>query len=392
MNKKSSLLFLSLLCFSLADITDGLGPFLGVFLQQNNWTPDEIGYVMTLGGIIGILCTTPLGAFIDHTRKKRTAVAVSTLLIVSSSVFIFYCSDFMAVLISKLIQGIAGAVLPSAVTAVTLGLVGMKHLAKRLGINEAWNHAGNAATAILSGIIGYFYGLNGILLILCIMEIIALFCLKNINPKLIDHEKARGLQKNQTAICSRQLFQNKGLLAVSFTLFFFHLGNAALLPLLGQAAVAHFGVEPASYTAFTIIVAQAAMIPVAIISSKLADKKGYHFLFYIALIILPIRGILAGTWQNPWNIIPVQILDGIGAGILGVATPGIVAQILKGSGHVNLGLGFALTIQSVGASLSNGYGGIVAHYAGYGTAFIGLALVPFFGLMLFVFGVRKKLL
>lgn len=31
---KRSLLFLSILCFALADVRDGLGPFLGVFLQS----------------------------------------------------------------------------------------------------------------------------------------------------------------------------------------------------------------------------------------------------------------------------------------------------------------------------------------------------------------------
>ena len=35
--KNISLVFLSLLCFTLADVRDGLGPFLGVFLQENNW-------------------------------------------------------------------------------------------------------------------------------------------------------------------------------------------------------------------------------------------------------------------------------------------------------------------------------------------------------------------
>lgn len=216
--------------FSLADIYDGLGPFLGVLLQKNGWTPDEIGYVMTLGGLIGILCTAPMGAFVDYTHKKRTVITAASLSIVISSVFIFYCSDFWAVLLSKLIQGVAGAVLPSAVTAVTLGLVGIASLNRQLGTNEAWNHAGNAATAVLSGAVGYFWGLNAILSILCAMGILALFCVKNIDPRLIDYNNARRLQDNKEAIGNRQLFQNRGLLLIGFTLFFFHLGNAALLP------------------------------------------------------------------------------------------------------------------------------------------------------------------
>lgn len=43
MDKKYSLISLSLLCFALADVRDGLGPFIGIYLQQHNFTPDKIG-------------------------------------------------------------------------------------------------------------------------------------------------------------------------------------------------------------------------------------------------------------------------------------------------------------------------------------------------------------
>ena len=60
--KTRSLTCLSLLCFALADVRDGLGPFLGIFLQSHGWTPDSIGYVMTIGGLAGMAVTAPLGA------------------------------------------------------------------------------------------------------------------------------------------------------------------------------------------------------------------------------------------------------------------------------------------------------------------------------------------
>ena len=37
--------------FFLADVRDGLGPFLGVFLLAQGWRLDDIGYVLALGGI-----------------------------------------------------------------------------------------------------------------------------------------------------------------------------------------------------------------------------------------------------------------------------------------------------------------------------------------------------
>ena len=55
----------------MADMQAGIGPFLGVFLQQKGWSTGPIGTVMTAGGIAGMIVTIPAGAFIDHTTKKR---------------------------------------------------------------------------------------------------------------------------------------------------------------------------------------------------------------------------------------------------------------------------------------------------------------------------------
>ena len=82
------------------------------------------------------------------------------------------------------------------------------------------------------------------------------------------------------------------------------------------------------------------------------------------------------------------MLDGVGAGLLGVATPGIIARLLQGSGHINMGLGIVLTVQGVGASLSSTYGGLFAHHISYSTAFLALAAAPCLGLVLFIVSVR----
>ena len=109
----------------------------------------------------------------------------------------------------------------------------------------------------------------------------------------------------------------------------FHLANAAMLPILGQAMVARGTAGDASaFTAVTIIVAQLTMIPTALLGARLAETRGYWIVFVLALLALPIRGLLAGLIQDPWILVPVQILDGVGAGLLGVALPGLVARIL----------------------------------------------------------------
>lgn len=390
-SKRTSFIFLSLLCFSLADVRDGLGPFLGVYLQQQGWLPDEIGFVMTAGGLAGLICTTPFGALADYTKKKRGLMALSLILIVAACGVIFFWSDAVTATFSKVLSSVAAALIAPTLTSITLGMAGQEGLPARLGINEAWSHAGNAATAVFGGLIGYFYGFPGVFGIMAIMGAISLFSLWKIDPKNIDYAIARGLpDKNAEDHLIKennisQLFTDKSLLIVGITLFFFHLGNAAMLPLLGQSAVAHFKVNAAAYTAGTVVLAQVTMILTALWGAHIA-KKSYGPLFFIALLALPVRGCIGGLWHSPWNIIPVQILDGVGAGLLGVATPGIVAQLLKGSGHVNMGLGLVLTLQGIGAAFSNTYGGLFAHHISYGAAFYALAAAPCLGLILFALG------
>lgn len=394
LSKRQSFIFLSLLCFSLADVRDGLGPFFGVYLQAEGWRADEIGFVMTAGGLAGLVCTTPMGALADYTRHKRSVLALSILLIVIAGGIIFFWSDAFAATGSNVLSCAAAAAIMPALTGITLGMTGQKDFPARLGRNEAWSHAGNAATALLGGVIGYKFGIPGVFAVMALMGALSLFCLWRINPSIIDYAVARGLVDEETRYPQskseslRCLFTDKSLLIVGMTLFFFHLGNAALLPLLGQSAVARFEVNAASYTAGTVVLAQVTMILTAIWGAHIAQKKGYGPLFYMALLALPVRGCIAGLWNTPWNIIPVQLLDGVGAGLLGVATPGIVARLLEGGGHINMGLGMVLTIQGIGAALSNAYGGLFAHHASYDAAFFALATAPCLGFLLFLSGVR----
>ena len=384
--KNISLVSLSLLCFTLADVRDGLGPFLGVFLQENNWSPDQIGYVMTAGGLSGMLFTIPLGALADSTRKKRLMLAMATMLIIFSVMAVFYCHSFSVVIGSQIIQGIMAAAILPLLTSMTLGLVGQKGLAHQLGRNEAWNHFGNFSTAALSGAIGYFYGIPGVFAVMLAMGLFSVVFIRIINPELIDYDTARGLEKNsdKKPASVMELFSNMPVLIVGLTLFLFHLGNAALLPLLGQSAVVAFGVNPAVYTAATVVIAQVTMVPMALWAAKMAEEKGYGIVIFLALLALPVRGVIACFWYSPWSIIPVQILDGIGAGLIGVATPGIVAKILRGSGHVNMGLGFVMTLQGIGAASSTSLAGVFAHYAGYQTAFMALTVCACCAVVLFL--------
>lgn len=399
-SRQHSLAALSLLCFALADVRDGLGPFFGVYLQSHGWAPDDIGYVMTLGGLVGVVAASPLGALVDASRDKRRLLIVVVGGIVAAAVALFLAPDPVVAAASQMTQGLLAAAVAPLVSALSLGLVGQAGLPVRLGRNEAWNHAGNASSAMLGMVVGWFYGIGGVLLVMTGMGVLSLLAVRGIRPQHIDYAAARGLETDILAKGDGQtagpapsrlnlLFGNKALLCTGGIMLFFHLGNAAMLPLLGQSAVAHFDVNPAVYTACTVLVAQGTMILTALWAARVASRRGYGPALFCALAALPVRGLIAGFWHSPWNIVPVQILDGVGAGIMGVVTPGMVALLLRGSGHINLGLGMVMTMQGIGAAFSAAWGGMVAAHYGYGMAFLALAAAPCIALVLLLAGIRR---
>jgi hypothetical protein len=105
---------------------------------------------------------------------------------------------------------------------------------------------------------------------------------------------------------------------------------------------------------------------------RLAQARGYWLVILITFIALPIRGVVAASVIQAWGVYPVQVLDGIGAGLQSVAVPGLVAMILNGAGRVNAGQGVAMTAQGMGAALSPAIGGAIAQAVGYRLAFLTL--------------------
>ena len=93
---------------------------------------------------------------------------------------------------------------------------------------------------------------------------------------------------------------------------------------------------------------------------------------------LPLDGDLPGP-RGTYLIVTVQVLDGISAAVLGVTIPLIVADIMRGTGRFNLGLGIIGSAVGIGAALSNTVAGYVVDHFGSSIAFFGLAFIALCG-------------
>src|SRR6516165_275586 len=70
--------------FFLAGMLAGFGPFVAVLLADEKWTQQNIGYVLSVSGIAGLLSQLPGGELLDSIRFKRFLLALGAVVVAVS--------------------------------------------------------------------------------------------------------------------------------------------------------------------------------------------------------------------------------------------------------------------------------------------------------------------
>lgn len=385
---------LAWLNFFIADVRDGLGPYLGVFLKEHQFTESQIGLITTSTSLCALIFGIFLGVLIDKTHFKRGIIALCIVGIVLATGANYFYPHFTFTLMAQIAIALCAVCLAPAFSAITLGIVGQKGFSKQISLNEAYKHAGTAFSAGLSFIFALYYGIGAIFIITALMGVCALVFLALLKSSQINHAVACGKEEG-VEIPLRKALGDVRVLFLGLVMFCFHLSNAYMLPLLSQRAHT-LGVDSSgAYAAATILIAQCTMIGISLLCMRLLQTKGnphfssiYVYLMGIALFGLIVRGGVAAHFDGILAMIIVQILDGMGAGIVGVILPLLVAMLMRGSGHINAAFACVMTFGGVGAALSGSLGGYIAQYFGYFYAYLTLAFVAAFGLLIWVFSYK----
>ena len=368
----------------LADVRGALGPYLNVFLiTQQHWSQTEVGWVTTISGLFGLAAQTPAGAAIDTTHRKRGAVVLALLVLAVGALVIFAVPKFWPVMLANTAIAVVGDVFGPAIAAVTLGLYARQHLARRMGRNAAFDHAGNVAVAAAAGGIGYLFSQRAVFLLVPLFALAAAAAMLAIPHSAIDQKRARGLgdedgqdgtsqeeKQEQQPSGYAVLLQSRPLVVFALCAMLFHFANAPLLPLVGQKLAQAYPNLATAMMSCCIIAAQLIMLPVALAVGHFADRIGRKPILLVGFAVLPVRALLYTFSDSaPW-LIGVQLLDGIGAGTFGAITPLVIADLMRGTGRSNLAQGAVATVQGIGASLSGLAAGIIVDHLGYTPAFL----------------------
>jgi MFS family permease len=387
----------------LADVRDGLGPYLAIYLTTKQWDPSKVGLAMSAMGIASVAAQTPAGALIDRSRHKRAWMVAASVMVALASLAMVRLPTLPIIMGSQVMLGVASAIFAPAIAAVSLGLVGHARMSRRMGRNEAYNHAGNVIAAILAWIIGDYIAYEGIFYLLAAMCGFSVVSILLIRPSEIDDDLARGADHSKKGddedpmhdrdldpsaqgpkiVGILELFKNRNILIFSASVVLFHFANAAMLPLVGQKMTTGKSEGVAGYMSACIIAAQLVMVPVALASSRLADSWGRRPTFLLGFAILPIRGLLYTLTDDPRWLVAIQLLDGIGAGIFGVVGVLVISDLTQGTGRFNLMQGALATATGIGASASLYLTGLIVSHFGFNAGFFTLAGIAALALVFF---------
>jgi MFS family permease len=376
---------LDALSFFVSDARYGLGAFLGVYLMaEHGWNPASIGAALSLGALTGLVSQAPLGALVDAIRAKRALIAGAVVLVTAACLVIPLAPQFWSVAAAGLVGALAGVTIGPTLASISLGVVGPARFARRAGRNEALFHLGDGSISLVILLTAPFFGNSVLFWTMGFTALASVAAAAAVPGKAIDHEMARGLLPGDATQPSdwRVLLSSRPLLVFAACGALFHLANASMLGLVGQKlAQGNLG-QGIALTAASAVVAQSVMVPVAALVATRADAWGRKPLFLAAFFALALRGTLYTLSDAPAWMIGVQLLDGVGAGLIGALFPIMVADLTRGSGRFAAAQGALGTAHGLGAMASMTLGGVLAVWGGYNYAFLALAGIAVLGAIL----------
>jgi len=364
--------------FFLAGMLAGFGPFVAVLLADEKWTEQNIGYVLSVSGIAGLLSQLPGGELLDSSRSKRFLLALGAVVAAVSALVMALWPILPVVFAALVLQGLTGGVLGPAVAAISLGLVGHAALAERLGRNQRFASTGALIATGLMGAISYFLSYRAIFFVSAALVLPLLLAIARVRPADIHFGRSCGQPDHHTSAPPPRaerlsLSKNFNLLIFAGCLFLFQFANASMLPLVGERLAYRNGTGASFVISALIILPQIVVAISAPSVGQLAQSWGRRPLLLIGFGALAVRALLFAVTVDPPLLICIQLLDGVSGSVLGVLTALIIADLTNGTGRFNLAQGFVGMLAGVGAVLSTTFFGLIVGNFGSAIGFLSIA-------------------
>ncbi|MGB2605297.1 MAG: MFS transporter [Candidatus Sulfotelmatobacter sp.] len=378
-----SLIGLNAANFFQAEMVGVVLPVLSAFLRESNWRYDAIGVATAAGALGTLIFQTPAGLITDRLSCHRRLFAVAAMIT-------GFCFAIIPIIphsytwIDPLlfVAGVAQSFFAPLLGALALALVGHKMLNRTIGTNQGWNHAGNIVAALSAMAVVSRFGVKSIFYAVGFSSALATASVLLIREHDLDVRVATGLtRQDQRAVKWSVLLGERTILVAFVSIFCFHLANAPILPVVALY-VKQLGGSDRLMTA-TVLTAQCVMVPVALFAGRFCDVWGRKPVLAIAFWALPVRILSYSLVKSATAVVWLQTLDGIGAGIYGVAVVALAADLTRGKGWFNTLIGLFATAVAVGAFVGPLITGFLLQHLGFKVTFYWFAALALIGAVVF---------
>ena len=371
--------------FFCANLQTGFGPFVSVYLTAEKWTQTDIGLVLMVGGLVGLVGQMPGGVLVDASRSKVPMAGFAVAVIGLAALAMALGSVFAVILLAWVLHAAASCVLNPSITTISLRMVGHERVGARLGRNATFASLGNALGAAGMGACGYYFSTRAVFFVTAALAIPALLALIRLGRVGATRPAPEAVTRAAPARAGRaewkQVLSNRPLLVLALVTALFTLGNAAMLPLVGSVLTLRSSKSPTLLIAACIIVPQMIVAALSPLVGRKAQAWGRRPLLVLGMAALPLRGFCLGLVTDPNLLVLTQTLDGISSAVLGVMIPLIAADATRRSGGYALAQGLVGTAIGLGGAFSATIAGVITDRLGSSYAFEGLTGIAAAGLV-----------
>ncbi len=351
--------------FFTANLQTAFGPFIAVYLTQQAWTQADIGFALSVGSAASMVSQVPAGALVDALAQKRLAALAAIVAIIAGALLLAAWPTLLSVLAAEISHGFASCMLTPAIAAMSLAMAGSRPggAGERLGRNARFASLGNGMAAGLMAVVGSLIGPRAVFVLGAALAVPGMMMLRMIQVLPRSAQEMAPDEDHTRHPAPWALLADRRLLWFMACCFFFHLSNAAMLPLAAGAATARMGKWAALVIGACIVGPQ---IVVALLSpavGRAAERWGRRPVLVAGFVFLPVRGLALATMPDGAGLVAIQLLDGLSGAVFGVLLPLVVSDITVGTGRFNLTLGIVGLAIGAAATSSTWAGGAVADYS-----------------------------
>ena len=367
--------------FFVAEVIGLVLPFLTDFLRDRGWRYDQIGTAAAMASLGVFITQTPAGILIDRLGRHRLLLFFASLAL-GTAYGVVPLVPTTAAWINPLVflAGMVQSFLGPLLAALALGLGGKLHLNRVMGANQAWNHVGNVATALVAMTLVQHFGLPSVFYTTFIMSVLASAAVCGVARPI--GRPARKHSASEGAAALRDMWQDRRIPVLVGCTGMFHLTNAAAMPVMALYT-RHLGGSHAQVAAL-VVISQAVMVPLAYLAGRWGDRWGRKPTLALAFGMLPLRCAMAALCTDPQALLALQVMDGISSGIYGVLIATVCADLVGTSGRFNTLMGMATTALALGAVVGPWASGLLVEHLGFAVTFKVIATVGALASLMFM--------